>query len=177
MIDDIITDVLKAEGWDKYTNHPADRGGPTKWGITLQAWRDYNRNPALSELAVQGISEAEARIFYHQKYIIEPRFSNIHSDFLLACVVDAGVNHGTKRAAKWLQRAAGVTDDGIIGPKSIAAINSAPDIVLALKFLSTRIKFYGAIVSNDHSQAVFAKGWNNRAAKWLERLADLYTHG
>lgn len=173
MIDEIITEILRAEGWDKYTNHPADRGGPTKWGITLKAWQDYNSNPALSEFAVQGITEQEARIFYHQKYIIEPGFTNIRSDFLLGCVVDAAVNHGPKRAIKWLQEAAGTKADGVIGPKTTEAVNAQPVTQLALKFLAYRIKFYGYLVSRDHSQAVFAAGWNNRAAKWLERLADL----
>lgn len=173
MIDDLITDVLKAEGWDKYTNHPADRGGPTKWGITLKAWQDYNRNPALSESSVQGITEQEARIFYHQQYIIEPGFTNIHSDFLMACVVDAAVNHGPKRAAKWLQRAVGVQQDGDVGPKTIEAVNSAPFQPTTLKFLAYRVRFYGYLVTRNPSQAVFAHGWNNRAAKWLERLADL----
>ena len=42
MIDDLITEIMKAEGWDKYTNDPADRGGPTKWGITLKAWSEYH---------------------------------------------------------------------------------------------------------------------------------------
>ena len=173
MIDEIITDILKAEGWDKYTNHPADRGGPTKWGITLKTWQDYNRNPALSEADVQGITELQARTLYHQQYIIEPGFTNIYSDFLLAVVADAAVNHGPRRATKWLQRAVGTRQDGVVGPITTAAVNSSSVFDTTLKFLAYRIKFYGYLVSRDHSQAVFAHGWNSRAAKWLERLAEL----
>lgn len=176
MIDEIITDILKAEGWDTYTDHPADKGGPTKWGITLKAWGDYLGQP-VSAFNIQGITEAEARLFYHRKYILEPRFTDIQSHFLLACVVDAAVNHGPKRATKWLQEAAGVTADGVLGPVTASAVNRADDICLALKFLALRVRFYGAIISRDHSQAVFAKGWNARAAKWLERLVDHYTCG
>ena len=77
MIHEIITDVLKAEGWDAYTNHPADRGGPTKWGITLSAWRDFNDNQSLTAFNVQGITEAEARVFYHRRYIVGPKFDKI----------------------------------------------------------------------------------------------------
>lgn len=177
MIDEIITDILKAEGWDTYTNHPADRGGPTKWGITLQAWRDYNGNPALSEFAVQGITEAEARLFYHREYIVEPGFNRITDEFLMSLVVDAAVNHGTKQSAKWLQRAVGAKQDGVVGPKTLEAVNSKDSIETALKFLAYRVKFYGYLVTRRPSQAVFAHGWNNRVAKWLERLAEFYTGG
>lgn len=177
MIDEIITDILKAEGWDKYTNHPADRGGPTKWGITLQAWQDYNSNPALSAFNVQSITESEARLFYHRKYIVEPGYHRISSTYLMACVVDAAVNHGPKRATKWLQRAVGAQQDGAFGPKSLEAVNKQDPIVTALRFLAYRVKFYGYLVTRDPSQAVFAHGWNSRAAKWIEGLVDFYTHG
>ena len=171
MIDQIITDILKAEGWDTYTNHSADKGGPTKWGITLTAWGDYLGRPvAVSD--VQKITEQEARIFYHQKYIIEPGFDRITSAYLIACVTDAGVNHGTRRATKWLQQAVGVRQDCLLGPITLKAVNRQDDIITALKFLSCRVKFYGHIVTRTPSQAVFAKGWNARAGKWLEKLAD-----
>ena len=32
----VITDILRREGWPKYTNRAADKGGPTKGGITLE---------------------------------------------------------------------------------------------------------------------------------------------
>jgi lysozyme family protein len=167
MINEIITDILKAEGWDTYTNRPNDRGGPTKWGITEAAYGGDVRN----------ITEAEARLFYHRKYIIEPRFDEINPTFLLALVVDAGVNHGPKRAAKWLQRAVGATQDGRVGAQTLAAVRGQDPIVTSLKFLSYRVKFYGYLVTRDPSQAEFAHGWNNRAAKWIERVADYYTGG
>lgn len=176
MIDEIITDILKAEGWDKYTNHPADRGGPTKWGITLEAWGDYLGRP-VSVYNVQGITEAEARIFYRQKYIMEPKFTRIRSDFLMACVVDAAVNHGPRTATKWLQRACGAKQDGVLGPKTAEAVNDSDWVMLSIRFLSYRVRFYGTIISHDHSQAVFAKGWMNRAAKWMERLVEAAARG
>jgi len=49
--------------------------------------------------------------------------NQIEDGRLRALVVDAGVNHGVRRAAKWLQRAAGVEEDGIVGPRTLAAVN------------------------------------------------------
>jgi lysozyme family protein len=170
MIDEIITDVLKAEGWDKYTNDPLDRGGPTKWGITQKAWADWRSRDVTPE-EVQQITEAQARDFYEAEYVIGPRFNHL-PERLIAMVVDAGVNHGTRRAAKWIQRAAGVKEDGVIGPVSTAAIQSQNPVALYVKFIGYRFRFYGRIVRDDPSQARFIAGWSNRAAKWLDRLAD-----
>ena len=88
MIDDIVTDILKAEGWDAYTNDPADRGGPTKWGITQKAWADYRGHP-VTEADMKSITEQQARDFYELKYIIEPKFNHL-SDMLTPMVVDCG---------------------------------------------------------------------------------------
>ena len=176
VIEEIITDILKAEGWDTYTNHPADRGGPTKWGITLEAWGEYLARP-VSAFNIQGITEHEARTFYRNVYFTATKYDRIDSEFLIACVADAAVNHGAKRASKWLQRAVGVAQDGSIGPITLQAVNAANPTVVALRFLAYRVKFYGYIVTRNPSQAVFASGWNNRAAKWIERLADYHEGG
>ena len=169
MIEDIITDVLKAEGWDKYTNDPADRGGPTKWGITQKAWSAYRGYP-VSELDMKEITEEQARDFYEEKYIVEPKFNQL-SEMLIPLVVDCGVNHGVSRAAKWLQEAVGVVEDGKVGRKTIDASQARGVVPTYLHICATRVRFYGSIVGKDRSQAKFAKGWNARAAKWLDRLA------
>jgi len=173
MIDDIITDVLKAEGWDTYTNRPNDRGGPTKWGITLKAWQGF-KGVEVDEDDVKAITESQARSFYESEYIISPRFNQL-PDLLAPMVIDCGVNHGPSRAAKWVQEAAGATADGAIGPQTLAAVNDSNPIATYLKVCSLRISFYGKLVTDDPTQAEFAHGWNNRAAKWLRVLADYVT--
>lgn len=176
IIPQIITDILKAEGWDKYTDHPADRGGPTKWGITQKSWGDYCGGPVLPR-DVQLITEDQARAFYRHEYIEGPGYDRIESSFLIGCVTDAAVNHGTRRATEWLQRAVGAKQDGVLGPMTLQATKGQDDTTTALKFLSYRVQFYGRLVTRQPSQAVFARGWNNRVAKWLRRLADYHTGG
>ena len=175
MLDDIITDVLRAEGWDAYTDHPSDRGGPTKWGITLKAWEGW-RGHAVTAEDVQNITEPQARDFYEAEYVLGPRFNHL-PDLYAPLVVDCGVNHGTRIASKWVQRAVGARQDGVIGPKTLDLIGSKNPVAVYLLILSYRIKLYGKLVTRDPSQAVFAHGWNNRAAKWAQRLADYLTGG
>ncbi len=175
MIDEIITEVLRAEGWDTYTNDPVDRGGPTKWGITQAAWSEALGRPA-TEDDVKAITEAEARAFYRSRYVIDPRFHEL-PEKLVELVVDCGVNHGQRRAARWLQKAIGARADGVIGPKTLARAHEIPWVRTYARICAHRVRFYGEIVRRDRSQARFIGGWNNRAAKYLERLADLWLGG
>jgi lysozyme family protein len=175
MIEEIITDVLRAEGWDKYTNHPADKGGPTKWGITQAAWSEALKRPATPE-DVKAITEREARVFYRTRYVIDPNFHRLAQP-LAALVVDCGVNHGVTRASKWLQKVVGAKADGIVGPKTLAAVAEIPWEITYLRICAHRVRFYGEIVRRDRTQAVFIAGWNNRAAKFIDRIADYMTDG
>jgi len=174
-IDDILTDVLKSEGWDRYTNHPSDRGGPTKWGITLKAYRDLVDEEA-TELTIRNLTEAEARAFYNRFYVVEPGFDKVHP-LVQPLLIDCGVNHGPKRAATWFQKAVGTEQDGVIGPVTLAAQMALPPQAIYLQICASRFRFYGAIVGRDHSQAAFISGWNNRGAKFLVALADLLKEG
>jgi len=175
MLNAIITDILKAEGWDAYTNRPNDRGGPTKWGITLKSYSEYlGRDATIAEL--QAITEAGARRFYLQKYVVGPKFSGLPEP-LRGLVVDCGVNHGPRAATKWVQRAIGARQDGVLGPRSFDKLKYNDPLEVALRVLSSRVRLFGRIVTRDPTQAENAHGWNNRAAKWLERLADYYMSG
>jgi len=175
MIDGILTDVMKAEGWDRYTNHPADSGGPTKWGITLKAYRSLVDKEA-TEMTIRNLTEAEARAFYFKFYVVEPNFHKLHP-LIMPLVVDCGVNHGPKRASKWFQKAVGAKQDGVIGPKTLEAAEGAVQSSIYLLICAYRFRFYGAIVGRDRSQAAFISGWNNRGAKFLVALADLLKEG
>lgn len=174
-IDDIITDVLKAEGWDTYTNHPADRGGPTKWGITQKAWAGWRGHDVTPE-DVMEITEPQARDFYEAEYVIGPRF-NLLPERLAPLVVDCGVNHGVRRATKWLQLATGVKNDGFIGPVTLTAVQNTNPLAVYIRICAHRSRLYARIVAHDATQVAFIRGWANRNTKWLDRLADFLTGG
>ncbi len=175
MHEDIITDILKAEGWDTYTNRPNDRGGPTKWGITLKAWSDYLGRECIP-YDIKVITESRARVFYEEEYILTPRFDLLPA-ILQGMVIDCGVNHGPRAASKWVQRAVGAKQDGAIGPKTLGAVNTANPLSTYMRICASRIRLYGRIVTKDPTQAENAHGWNNRAAKWLVLLADHVSGG
>lgn len=179
----IIDDVLRREGWPKYTDLPADRGGPTKGGVTLGAWRDYIDDQTATAEDLQAVTEEQAREFYEFKFIVEPKFDAIQDQNLRHLLIDAGVNHHPRHPSKWLQAALGVKQDGRIGPITLEATACANPRVLYWRVLSRRVQLYGRLVSADrelkrarhagfHLQAEFASGWNNRAASFIEAAAD-----
>lgn len=181
-IDDLITGIMKREGWDTYTNRLADRGGPTKWGITLTSWRAYKNDHLLDAPDVQAITEQQARDYYYRVNVVEPHFDLVRDDALRELLVDAGVNHGARHPAKWVQWAAEVPQDGNLGPVSLAAINVAAPLELFLWVCSFRIRLYGRLTSLDPNvkrarlagiplQAEFTAGWCNRVAEFLEGAA------
>lgn len=165
---DVIERIIEREGG--YVDHPLDRGGPTKFGITmgtLSKWHDTVVTPG----DVRALSPDEAAMIYLNLYVTQPGFEQINDDRLRGLVVDCGVLHGTETVIRWLQSIAEILVDGIFGPKTVAAINSESASSLYLLLCAKRVRFFGELISKDHSQAVFAHGWLNRAAEFVEAVA------
>lgn len=76
-------------------------------------------------------------------------------------VFDCAVNTGVGMAKKLLQRAVGTKDDGIIGPKTRAAISATPD--LAMKFAGYWLQYY----TDLSGWPTYGKGWTRRVANDL----------
>ena len=166
-IEKYIADVIAREGG--YVNHPDDAGGPTKFGITLKTLADW-RSHEVDASDVEALGVDEAYQIYKQNYLIGPGINNISDDKLKALMFDTAVHCGAVRAVKFLQEAIGARQDGVIGPVTIQLINNMIPLVVRVKYLSLRIRYNGAIISADPTQAVFAKGWSNRVGDLLEKL-------
>ena len=162
---DIIDEIIKREGG--YVDHPADRGGATKYGITLSTLTAYRSRTVTTE-EMKSLEREEAYAIYHDEYLVKPSLGKVNSISLRALALDCAVQHGPARAIRWLQGIAGVPADGIIGPQSIDAINRLDSDVLYKKMVAERCRFYGRIITNDPTQAVFAAGWANRLAEFIE---------
>jgi lysozyme family protein len=166
-IQHLLDDILRREGG--YVNHPADRGGPTKYGITaatLGEWRKLGR-PATADEVLQ-LTEDEARQIYYSRYVVLPRLSVVQDPKLLALLVDTAVHSGPSTAVSFLQRALGVKADGVIGPETRRALDRTPPEEVYRRVLAERLRFIGKIITRNPSQAVFASGWLNRLAEFVE---------
>ena len=163
---EIIDGILKREGG--YVNNPADRGGPTKFGITLKTLEAWRRHP-VKAYDVEGMDELEAHAIYQIEYLVKPGLDKINNVPLRVFALDSAVQHGPGRAIRWVQKIVGVPVDGILGPVSLSIINQVDSDGLYRKMVAERCRFYGRIITQDPTQAVFAAGWANRIAEFIER--------
>lgn len=183
----IVDDLIRREG-STFTDHPADRGGPTKYGITqatLQGWRRRSNALAIVNSAdVAALEEGEARAIYQRLFILDPGFDLLEDESLRALLVDAGVQHGPDVAVRWLQAAVGVSVDGRLGPLTATKTNSTNLRWLFAELVAVRCSYYGALVTKDAKlkaakdagfrlQAENAHGWSNRLAEFIRETAVL----
>jgi lysozyme family protein len=82
--------------------------------------------------------------------------------------MDAAVNHGIGNAIRWLQRAADLADDGIVGPRTLARVGDCDAADLVLRFNAERLDFYTKL----STWGTFGKGWARRVAGNLRHAAE-----
>lgn len=165
---DIIDGILIRES-ALYTNHPDDKGGPTMFGITQATLSEWRGHPCTAD-DVKRLSEREAREIYREQYIVRPGFLGIENEAVRTLTVDCAVNHGVKEAVLLLQRAARAFTDGLFGPNTREAVNRMTAGVLYRRLCSQRVRLYGQIITKNPTQSVFAAGWANRVADFIEEI-------
>lgn len=174
-------EILQREGG--YVNHPADRGGPTKYGITartLADWRGLDRLATAEE--VQALDIDTARAIYRTRYVTP--FDWL-SDPLRSLVVDWAVTSGSDDPMRALQvslRQRGIYNgpvDGIAGPRTKGAVvvDSDPRRTY-LDVFTARVRFYAHLALDDpkvrafrkehpDTQLEFLAGWMSRALEFV----------
>lgn len=106
-IDSLIDEVIGREGG--YVNHPADKGGPTRWGITEVVAR---ANGYAGDM--RAFPRAEAAAIYRRLYWLGPGYDRIaeQAPRVAAELFDTAVNMGPETAAGFLQRALNALNRG-----------------------------------------------------------------
>jgi lysozyme family protein len=152
-----LESVLKHEGG--FVNHPADPGGMTNLGVTKRVWEEWVGRE-VDEKTMRGLTPEMVGPVYKAKYWDRIRGDQLPSGVDYA-VFDAAVNSGPGRAAKWLQGCVGVEQDGVIGPKTLAAVAKFDLAELIEDYAKRRLSF---LVDLPH-WGTFGKGWGRRVAE------------
>jgi len=148
--------LLKHEG--DYSNHPADPGGKTSYGITEAVAREVGYRGDMRELPLE-----LAQRIYKERYWDAVQAESLPPD-VRYIVFDGAVNSGVAQSAKWLQRACGVKDDGVIGPITIRAASTLHSEGLRRRILAQRLRF----MTKLPNWPAFSRGWANRICDLLE---------
>lgn len=163
--------VKVAEGG--YVNNPADRGGETYAGIARKYWPnsdiwavvDFYKNtkypngiPVNTKLpGTDGIVEEFYRDLWNSG-----NFGAINNQALANLAFDTRILHGST-GVKMIQQIVGSSADGVMGPKTVAAMNAYPNVAdLQNKIVAARKNLIQQIVTADASQAQFYAGWLKR---------------
>jgi lysozyme family protein len=159
--------TLGAEGG--YSNNPADPGNwtggaighgelhGTKFGISAAAY---------PKLDIANLTQDGAEQIYRRDYWAVLQGDELPMPVAIVAF-DAAVNAGPRRAVMWLQQAAGVAADGVLGPASIAALNSSNAIAIAQEALVQRLDFSTRLPSWPN----FGLGWSRRIVALACRIA------
>lgn len=172
LIDYMIDVTIGKEGG--YSDHPADKGGPTRWGITERVARRNGYSGAMRELP-----RAKAVDIYRREYLIEPGFDKVAAIFPRVAeeLFDTGVNLGPAVPALWLQEWLNVfneseklypdiREDADIGPATLAALaaykrsrGGSGEIVMLKALNGSQTERYKQLARSRKANEAFVFGW------------------
>lgn len=146
-----VADVGDGKGVTRWGQTPA---WLKRWGLPIPTTRDEARSNYLRWLELSRLVALCA-----------------HDGPLALIVIDWCVHSGETIPIRAMQHALGVTADGIIGPKTIAALEAADRNAIARKVLARRVA-HGTKLVSDYPQDYqrYVEGWGNRWAELIERL-------
>jgi lysozyme family protein len=174
LVDRAISEVIERESG--FIDHPADRGGPTKYGITLSTLRQWRGTPVTVE-DIAALTIAEAKEIYTAHYA-KPLMRLEFVPEVFRLLLDIAVLSGPGTAVRTLQTVlnenAGanyLVVDGVLGEKTVMAVarKSPPLVVQALA--KARCRALVQIVERDASQLAFLEGWIMRTLSFLPEPA------
>jgi lysozyme family protein len=153
--DQVFDKLISHEGG--YVNDPHDPGGETKFGISKRSY------PTLD---IASLTLVDAKAIYKRDFWDRAQCDKMPPE-LAFNVFDAAVNSGIGQAIRWLQRAVGVADDGVVGPLTLASINRENDTsAIRARYNGHRLDFMTRLSTWD----VFGKGWARRIASNLQSV-------
>ena len=147
-----------------FANDKADRGGATMCGVTIATYSEYCRRkgyPAPTVERLKSMSYEQWRDILKALYWDRCKADEINSQPIADIMVDwvwASGAHGIKG----VQRLLGVESDGIVGTKTIEAINAHDTARLFHLIQQARHSFVEGIVKRNPSQAKWLRGWKRR---------------
>ncbi len=170
--DEAFEHTVKLEGG--YSNHAADRGGATNYGITEAVARAEGYIGPMSALPLSTV-----KAIYQRRYWNSLRLDAIAelSKPIALKLFDIGVNMGRGTSAKFLQRTLNALNrqqvdyldmvvDGVIGAKTITAFTifmnkrkQQGEVVLLKAFSSLQGARYIELAESREQNEAFVFGW------------------
>ena len=133
-----------------YTSNPKDPGGETKFGISKRSY------PAVD---IADLTVDDAKAIYKHDFWDRAQCDRLPPDLAFQ-VFDGAVNSGIGNSIRWLQEAAGVAVDGVVGPLTLRKVGDMDTGIAIARYNGVRLKFMTSLSTWD----VFGRGWARRIA-------------
>ena len=163
--------LLKVEGG--YTDDKHDKGGKTKYGITEEDARDFGYKGDMQDL-----TKDFAKNIYLKKYYLGNKLDKVVNDKMALSVCDFIVNGGAwgakKAQAALNELGFDLRVDGILGKKSLAALNEVDENKFLEKYHDLQRRYYRVLAANKPSQKKFLTGWFNRVDRKENYLKEMF---
>ena len=176
-LESLLPFIEKWEGG--FVNDPQDLGGATNMGVTIGTWQsvgyDKDGDGDIDEDDLKQITKEEmAECVLRPHYWDRCQADRIESQAIANIIVDWVWASGVT-AIKQVQTLLGVKVDGIVGEKTLRAINNSQQRDLFLLIKEARVEYIEQICDKRPANLRFRKGWLRRIAdlKWIPILLML----
>jgi len=147
-----LAKTLSKEG--VYGNNPDDTGGETYKGIARkkhpnwEGWVIIDKNKGRSSFpaCIEQELQPYVKTFYLANFWNPMKLEQVIDEKKASSLFDFGVNAGAAAAITLAQKVVGEITDGIIGPKTIVAINAMDRRLFLAEFTLAKITKYVRIV-------------------------------
>jgi lysozyme family protein len=161
--------------WEGGMGHPADLAGTVNRGISQDTYDTYCDQKDLGKRPVSQITDAELEDIYREMY-----WKASHADQMclpLAVVhFDTAVNFSVTGSISFLQETLGLSNpDGILGPKTAAALAKNNTLQTATRYCQSRMNYRQERVKKNPNQEIFLQGWLRRDRDLLNYITQLAT--
>lgn len=163
--DKALEKVLHHEGG--FVSHPRDPGGATNLGCTKSVWEEWCGHPVDVQV-IKDLTPDDVGPLYRKKYWDAVKADDLPVG-LNYCVFDTAINSGPGRAVKFLQEVVGSTPDGVIGPKTLAALREMNPREAINAYCDKRLAFLQELSTWD----VFGKGWGRRVEEVRQSALEM----
>ena len=174
-----IVPLLTNEGG--FVDNPNDAGGATNFGISLRLLREipadrlrrygiFDDPQTLNITTIRELTIDQAKLIYKGEFWDQAPFVDIRNPYLCNYIFDMAVLHGLSTAFRLVQRALWASkmkymtllDDGIMGSKTLRAINEAEPICLQKILMAERAGYMRLLVNDRPQEKEFLNGWLKR---------------